>query len=396
MTIKARTRTARVPSRRPAIDAVLQRLAAITPGPHRVVSCYLKVEPRDRVRGKYLIKLKNRIRALERELPRLGLARGAADGVVRDLARIQEYLSAPGSLPAAHGVALFACAGLKLFEAVPLPFVHRSRLGVDRTPLVRELVAAQEEFGRLYAVVADRSLARIFEVTAGGATEVASLTAGATRGGRFRADQDAPGWGEHHYNNRIRAEKQRHLDAVARALFALDRSAPAHGVLVAGPGADAGALLPFLHPSLQGRLVATLRLNAREVTPAQVHEAALAARTEWKRAEERLLADEVRQRVGEGWAVEGVDATLAALARGQVRTLLVSADVSLAGFRCGDSGRLVRLEGQCRGDGEATPVVDVIDDAIEDALGQRVEVNVILEPEAAAAIDGLAALLRFR
>jgi len=41
-------------------------------------------------------------------------------------------------------------------------------------------------------------------------------------------------------------------------------------------------------------------------------------------------------------------------------------------------------------------VVDVVDDAIEDALGQRVEVNVIFEPEAAARIDGLGALLRFR
>lgn len=396
MTIKVRTRTARVPSRRSAVDAVLRRLAAITPGPHRVVSCYLKVEPRDRARGKYLIKLKNRVRALERELPRLGLERAAADGVVRDLARIQEYLRAPGSLPAAHGVALFACSALKLFEAVPLPFVHRSRLGVDRTPLIRELVATREEFGRLYAVVADRTAARIFEVTAGAAVEVASLSAGATRGGRFRRDQDAPGWGEHHYNNRIREEKQRHLDAVARALFTLDRSAPAHGVLVAGPGADAAALVPFLHPSLQERMVASLRLNPREVTAAQVHEAALAARAEWKRAEERLLAEEVRQRAGERWAVQGVDATLAALARGQVRTLLVSADVSVPGFRCGGSGRLVRQEGQCRGDGQPIPVVDVIDDAIEDALGQRVDVNVILEPEAAAEVDGLAALLRFR
>jgi peptide subunit release factor 1 (eRF1) len=396
MTIKARARTARVPSRQSAVDSVLKRLAAITPGSHRVVSCYLKVEPRDRARGKYLIKLKNRVRALERELPRLGLQRAAAEGVVRDLARIQAYLKAPGSLPAAHGIALFACSALKLFEAVPLPFVHRSRLGLDRTPLVRELVATQEEFGRLYAVVADRSVARIFEVTADRAVEVASLTASATRGGRFRADQDAPGWGEHHYNNRIREEKQRHLDAVARSLFTLDRAVPAHGILVAGPGADAAALVPFLHPSLQDRMVASLRLNPREVTPAQVHEAALAARTEYKRSEERLLAEEVRQRAGEGWAVQGIDATLAALARGQVRTLLVSADASAAGFRCGNSGRLVQHDAQCRGDGQAIPVVDVIDDAIEDALGQRVEVNVILEPDAAAEVDGIAALLRFR
>jgi hypothetical protein len=37
-----------------------------------------------------------------------------------------------------------------------------------------------------------------------------------------------------------------------------------------------------------------------------------------------------------------------------------------------------------------------VDDAIEDALGQRVEVNVVFDPDASARIDGLAALLRFR
>jgi peptide subunit release factor 1 (eRF1) len=257
-------------------------------------------------------------------------------------------------------------------------------------------VAAQEEFGRLYAVVTDRSSARIFEVTAAEAREVASLTASSTRGGRFRGDQDAPGWGEYHYNNRIREEKQRHYDAVARALFTLDRAAPAHGILVAGNGTDAAALTPFLHQSLQERVVATIKLNPREVTPAAVHEAALAARELFKREEERILVEEVRQRAGEGWAVSGVSDTLRALARGQVRTLLVSADASEAGFRCGVGGRLVLDARECRGEGDAMPVVDVVDDAIEDALAQKVEVNVIFEPEAAARIDGLGALLRFR
>lgn len=383
-------------SRQSTIAAVMSRLEAIRPGPHLVVSCYLKVEPRDRSRGKYLIKLKNRVRELQRALPRLGLERAATEAVLGDIDRVQQYLAAPGNLPSAHGIAVFACSGIKLFEAVALPTVHRSRLAVDRSPLVRELVAAQEEFGRLYAVVTDRSSARIFEVTAAEAKEVAGIAAPATRGGRYRGDQDAPGWGEYHYNNRIREEKQRHYDAVARALFTLDRAAPAHGILVAGTGSDAAALTPFLHQSLQERVVASIKLNPREVTPAAVHEAALAARDLFKREEERILVEEVRQRAGEGWAVSGVSDTLRALARGQVRTLLVAADASEPGFRCGPRGRLVLDARECRGEGEAVAVVDVVDDAIEDALGQRVEVNVIFEPDAAARIDGLGALLRFR
>jgi len=45
-----------------AVAAQLDRLMQVRPGDHRVVSCYLKLEPRDRARAKYLIKLKNRVR----------------------------------------------------------------------------------------------------------------------------------------------------------------------------------------------------------------------------------------------------------------------------------------------------------------------------------------------
>jgi len=41
-------------------------------------------------------------------------------------------------------------------------------------------------------------------------------------------------------------------------------------------------------------------------------------------------------------------------------------------------------------------VLDVVDDAIEEALRQGVDVNVVYEPEARASIEGLAGLLRFR
>ncbi|HEX2218659.1 MAG TPA: hypothetical protein VHG35_07620, partial [Gemmatimonadales bacterium] len=64
--------------------ARLQRLAAVDAGRHRVVTCYQKLEPRDRSRGKYLIKLKNRVREVVQALPRLGLDRAAQEEVERD------------------------------------------------------------------------------------------------------------------------------------------------------------------------------------------------------------------------------------------------------------------------------------------------------------------------
>lgn len=386
----------RAPERESRVAHQLARLTRVQPAGHPVVSCYLKLEPRDRSRGKYLIKVKNRVRGVLAGLERLGLERAAQEAVGRDLGRVLQYLRSPANLPATQGVAIFACEGIGLFEVLPLPLVHRSRLAVDGTPLVRELAAIEEEFGRVLTVVLDRAGARFFEVTAYETTELTGLRADATRGGRFRGDQNGPGWGEHNYHNRIREEKQRHLEAIARVLFQLDRAHPAHGIVLAGTGAEAAAVRPFLHAYLAERLLGTAKLNPKQATPATVHAATLAVREARERASERLLVAELTERLGSGWAVNGLDATLKALARGRLRLLLVSADAGVPGFRCGESGRLVLSERECRGEGEAVPVLDVVDDAIEEALRQRIDVNVVYEPRAAAAIDTLAGLVRFR
>jgi len=379
-----------------SIAAQLERLNNFRPGKHRVVSCYLKVEPRDRARGKYLIKVKNRVRDLEAVLPELGLDRATTEAIREDLARLLAFLKQPGNLPASQGLAVFACGPQKLWEVVPLPSVHRSRLAVDRTPLVRELASAEDEFGRILTAVLDRTAARFFQVTAFGATEVPGITADATRGGRYHGDQDGPGWGEHSYNNRLRTERQRHLEAAALHLQSLDKQDPVRGIVLAGSGTDAGVLQPYLHPYLLDRVMGSVRLNAKKVTAAEVLEATLAVRAEWERASELLLMHDLEEGLGTGWAIDGVHETLKALARGQVRTLLVDPDVAEPGFRGISSGRLALIEADLRGESDVVPVIDVIDDAIEEALRQRVTVNVVFEPAAKDAIHGLAALLRFR
>lgn len=378
------------------IAAQLARLNDVRPGKHRVVSCYLKVEPRDRARGKYLIKVKNRVRDLEAVLPELKLERATTEAIRADLARVLNFLKQPGNLPPTQGIAIFACGPLKLWEVVALPSVHRSRLAVDRTPLVRELAAAEDEFGRILTAVLDRTAARFFEVTAFGAREVSDLTADATRGGRYHGDQDGPGWGEHSYHNRIRTERQRHLDAAALELQTLDRKEPVNGIVLAGIGTDAGALQPFLHPYLLDRVMGSVRLNAKSVTPAEVLGATLAVRQAWERTSELLLMHDLEEGLGTQWAVEGVHETLKALGRGQVRTLLVDPDVAEPGVRGLSSGRLALMEADLRGEDDVVPVIDVIDDAIEEALRQRVTVNVVFDPAAKKAIHGMAALLRFR
>src|SRR2546428_739548 len=262
-----------VPSEHAVRDAI-ERLSRVEPGPFQVLSCYLKLETRDKERGKYLIKMKNREKRVESDLARRALDHAQREEVAGDLARVLHYFEEPTHLPPARGIALFACGKLNLFEALALPHVHRSRLALAAVPLIRELVALEEEFGTILVAACDRTGARFFEVTAFDVVELPAVAAlDASRGGKF------------------------------------------HG---------------------SGQAIAH--------------------------------AEAVREGLGSGWAVNGVEPSLKALQRGQVRTLLADGQ--------DDDQR--------------------IDDAVEDAFAQRVQVDVVYDERARKVVDGLAGLLRFR
>jgi len=350
------------------VRSEVARLAGMAPGSHWVVSCYLKLEPRDKTRGKYLIKMKNRVREATAGLARRPLGRAEREAIAVDLERVLAYFDDPGRLPPSRGIAIFACRDLGLFEALALPHVHRSRLAVERTPLIRELVALEQEFGTILVAACDRTAARFFEVMAFDSVELTSLAGiEASRGGRFHAAASGSA-GEHNYHMRIRTERQRLYAQVADRVFQIHSQRPLAGLVVAGIGVDAAALIPHLHTYLHDLVLGVVKLNPKRVTPAEVREAALALRDERERAWERAHADAVKEGVGTGWAVNGMEPTLKALARGQVRTLLADGQ--------DDDPR--------------------IDDAIEDALRQRAQVDVLYDDKARRAVDGLAALLRFR
>jgi len=361
------------------------------------VSCYLKLEPRDRARGKFLIKLKNRIHEVTETLPAEGLTRGEMEEVTADLRRIQENLRQPDQLPPTQGLAIFACRPLGLFEIIPLPRVYRSRLLVARTPLVRELAAVEDEVGRLLAAVVDKSGATLYEVTAFEARPLETIDSTSSRGRRFHGDRrDAPGSGEYRYHNRVRHEREQLLAEVANHIFDLDREEPVRGLVLGSTGGEAESLRMFLHPYVVGKVMGTIRTSRRDLSPSVVHSLVLDAREAYERRLERHQVAEMLLGQGSGWSVNGIAPTLDALSRGQVRTLLVRADAAVPGFRCGATGRLALSPKECRGLGNAIPVPDVIDDAIEEALRQRLDLDVVFESDAAETINGLAALLRFR
>lgn len=380
-----------------ATPEILERLAKMHRDGPIVVTVYLRLGVQDRIRNRYRIAVRDAVRQATEAVGRFGLAHPEREALHRDLERVQSYVDNAAGLPHSPGLALFACESLGLFEVVALPRVLQTRLLVGDRPRIAEALAAMEGFGRILVALLDRTHARLFEVSAHRVIELSGLSLPATRGGKYHSDRaDSPGWGEHDFHNRIREERHRHAAAVAHHLTLLVAEGPCEGVVLAGAARTIAEQQRFLPRALAGRVMGTARLNPTAATPAEVRNAALDVRAAWERAREGSVLEELEKGVGTGWAVNGARPALRALDRGQARLLIVPSGQAGFGYRCALSGRLVLAKGDCRGEGDAVPVPDLVSEAVDEALRQHVEVGVIEDPELKQGVDGLAVLLRFR
>jgi peptide subunit release factor 1 (eRF1) len=375
----------------PPSPETFTQLAAVETATPAVVSCYVRLELPDRSGNRYRLAAREALRPIA-DLP---LDHAARESVQHDLERITAFLADPRKLPHAAGMALFACEACDLFVVVPLARVTRTRAVLDTQPRAAEAMVSAPDFAPILLALLDRSHARFFRVAMDDVTELPGLAYPARRGGKYHSDRkDAPGWGEHDYHHRIREERHRHAAAVAERLAREVAGGPWLGLVLAGPARVTSEQARFLPHPLQGMVLDSARLNPTAVTELQLRQVAEAARSSALRRRAKALVMEFQDALGTGWAVAGPRAVFRALARGQVRLLLLQAGVTGAGFRCGADGPLVATALDCRGSGEPVRVRDLADETIEEALRQRVEVAVVDEP--VAELRGMGAVLRFR
>ena len=209
-------------------------------------------------------------------------------------------------------------------------------------------------------------------VTAYEAEELPGLRANATRGHRFHGVQSGRRWGEHTYQT---GSARRNSGTTRRSPASSSRStggSPPRGSCSPASGNEAGAVEPFLHSYLAERVIGTAKLNPKDATPPWSTPRRSPYASSGSAASERALVQEMLRRRQPAGRSTASDETLrrarartGARAPGRCRR-------GEPGYRCGDSGRLARTERECRGEGEPMPVLDVVDDAIEEALRQRI------------------------
>lgn len=352
-----------------------------------VTSVYLDVDGRRRIRARDVeLALERMIRPIRERQQQDGQS-----SVCADLDRIEAHVKAGLDRSRVRGVAMFACSAHDFWEVVELAVPVHDRLVINHTPYVRELEAVVARHERFAALVVDRQQARLFAFQQGEmepkGAHVDHLPRHDDDGGQFGKDQVA---------GHAEAAAQRHLKHAAGAAFALFQEEPFDHIVLCGPDEVTAEIERDLHAYLRERLAARVSL-AVHATDDEVRQAIEDVEAGVERARETAIVDRLRQAVGSGTAgAGGLDAVLEALVARRVETLVVSEGFEAPGWRCPSCawvGTLGRRCPLCSTDMDQ--VDDVVEEAVEEALGQACKVAVCQDNADLDVMGRIGALLRY-
>jgi ribosomal protein L30E len=321
-------------------EDVLRRLADFGPGEPSTLSVYMDMRPHETGENPALraglIQLKDHLSAIEKTLGPRG---PALESFHADSARVTDYVN-HAFAPEATGVALFACAGRGMFEAVEVgaPFVDQ--VSFAPVPELFQLARLLDDQETAVVAVVDTNTARLFVTRYGAVEEVGGPNDKNAKRYRKRA---MGGWSQSRFQRRIDNNRSGFAKEAASALEALVQSEAATRVILAGDevavpllqGALSSEVTALLHPQ-------TLRLDIRaprDEVQAEIGPVLAAIEAE----EAQSLADRLVGAVqGDGLGVLGRAKTVEALERGQVDVLIIAAEAE-AGLEETARSELIRL-----------------------------------------------------
>jgi peptide subunit release factor 1 (eRF1) len=302
-----------------SIEQSLERLLAFEPTSLPVISLYLNTQPDQHGRDADIAPyLQREFKALARTWPDGSPERQSFD---RDVERIMAYCTEKIDL-AANGVAIFACSGAgELFEAIQMKVpVTEHRIYVYNQPHLYHLAHLEDQYPRYGAVLTDANFARIFVVGLGEVIETGEVKNKKVH--RVKVG----GWSQARYQRRVGNAHKQHAKEVVEKLGKIVREDQVSRILLAGDP----VIIPLLEEEMPQELAAITEVmkidphapdqDVISATLQKLHETD--AKTEAEKVERLMTAFR-----GRGLAVIGPEATLEALANGQVDELVISSDL---------------------------------------------------------------------
>lgn len=366
-------------------EDVIRSLAGFKGEQAPVTTCYLDVDGRRYLRHQdYELELDALLRT----------ARTKANGhasVHADLRRIEDFVKGGLDRSRTRGLAIFACDAHDLWQVIPLAVRVHNRVVVNHVPAVGQLESVLEEYERIGVLLADRQRARMFVFELGELTESSELFEELPRDYDSRGERERGDTQPH-----VEALTQQHLRHAADVAWSAFQQCRFEHLAIGAPDEIASALESLLHPYLKQRLSGRVTL-AVGASLDDVRQAGIEVEQRTERAKEAQLVERLREAVATGRrGVAGLGPVLAAMADHRVERLLVSAGYDEAGWRCRGCGCLALVGRTCgRCGAEMVPVDDVVEEAVEEALGQSCRVEICVGNADLDVLGRIGALLRY-
>jgi peptide subunit release factor 1 (eRF1) len=358
-----------------------------------VTSCYLDVDGRRHPRhADYEAQLDHLLREAREKAA--GFGPEAVRSVAADLDRIASWVRGGFDRSHVRGLAFFACSADNFFDVVESPLPVSNEIVVNHTPHVRPLESILQAYERFAVLLVDRQRARLFRFEVGELTEHTEVFDAVPRGTTVPGHL-AQGSRGAHVQRHSDEVAHRHLKHAAEVTLTELQQRPVEHVILGGPHEVVVELEGLLHPWVKERVADRLAISATAGAD-EVRQAALAVEETVARRSEGALVERLRNAIGTGGGVGGLEATLAALVERRVDLLLVSEGYATEGWRCrscrylGPKGRRCPL---CAKDMDL--VDDVVEEAVEEALANKCRVQMVRESADLDVLGRIGALLRF-
>jgi peptide chain release factor subunit 1 len=380
-----------------ALTAQLERLAAFEPVPFPVISVYLNTQSGQHGRDQHQGFIRKEFKARSRTYAHNSPERQSLD---RDLERISRYLDTELQ-PSSNTAVIFACSAAELFETVQTAArIDRHWLHIGDRPHLYPLARLESQHPRYAAVITDTNAATIFVVAAGAVVKEHEIDNVKTRW------TSQGGWSQARYQRHIVNFHQQHAKEVVEALDRIVRAENIDHIVLSCDEVSLPLLRSQMPKHLEAKIVDNVRLEAHAPVDAVVRRTQEAMR----RLNERTDREKVEAAIGAyragGLGIVGPEDTLAALLKGQVDELLITASMQQmqhvpVGQTIGSANDAVlaqpAIETVSAGEAaESAPaVVRLADELIAKAKQTAAKITFIEDPELLKDYGGVAALLRF-
>lgn len=296
----------------------MEILAALEPSPFPVISLYLSLTPNSVGRETwetFVQKVFNeRGRALQTDSPERG-------SFEKDAQRIREYLDQPRDA-ACQGLAIFACAGAELFEAIPLetPFDDHWMF-VGSVPHLYPLAKLVDTYTRYAAVLLDTNTARIMVFGLAATEREEKIVNDKTR----RSSKG--GWSQARYQRRADNVHMHHMKEVVDALDKIVREDNLNQIVISADETATAKLREQMPSHLLDKVVDTVPLQRHDNGASALETIFDAIRMRDAETDVEKVQDLLDEWNSGGLGVVGPDATLSAFQLGQVEELIITGSV---------------------------------------------------------------------